>query len=64
MFHVLRLYGLPDKIIKGIETIYDNPAILFLSPDGATDSFQTTVKVIPLHHTSSLQQLTTCFALR
>lgn len=27
----------------------DNPAILVFSTDGATDLFQTTVKVIPLH---------------
>ena len=27
----------------------DNPAILVFSTDGATDSFQTTVKVMPLH---------------
>ena len=25
MLHILHLYGLPDKIIAGIETMYDNP---------------------------------------
>ena len=37
--HILHLYGLPDEIIAGIKTMYDNPETFVLSPDGTTDSF-------------------------
>ena len=46
MLHILHLYGLPDKIIAGIKTMYDNPETLVLSPDGATDSFFTTTGIL------------------
>ena len=42
MLHILHIYGLPDKIIARIKTMYDNPDTFVLSPDGATDSFFTT----------------------
>ena len=46
MLHVLHLYGLPDKTIAGIKTMYDNPETFVLSPDGATDSFFTTTGIL------------------
>ena len=46
MLHILHLYGLPDKIIAGIKTMYDNPETLVLSPDGSTDSFFTTTGIL------------------
>ena len=55
MLHILHLYGLRDKIITGVKTMYDNPETFVLTPNGATDSFFTTTgKVSHLHHTSSL----------
>ena len=46
MFHILQLYGLPDKIIAGIKTMYENPETFVLSPDGTTDSFLTTTGIL------------------
>ena len=46
MLHVLHHYGLPDKTIAGIKTMYDNPETFVLSPDGATDSFFTTTGIL------------------
>ena len=39
MLHILHLYGLRDKIITGVKTMYDNPETFVLTPNGATDSF-------------------------
>ena len=44
--HILHLYGLPDEIIAGIKTMYDNPETFVLSPDGTTDSFFTTTGIL------------------
>ena len=44
--HILHLYGLPDEIIAGIKTMYDNPETFVLSPDGTTDSFFTTTDIL------------------
>ena len=46
ILHILHLYGLPDKIIAGIKTMYENPETLVLSPDGTTDSFLTTTGIL------------------
>ena len=46
MHHILHIYGLPDKIIAGIKTMYDNPETFVLSPDRATDSFFTTTGIL------------------
>ena len=46
MLHILHLYGLPDKIIAGIKSMYDNPETYVLSPNGATDSFFTTAGIL------------------
>ena len=55
MFHILQLYGLPDKIITGIKTMYENPET-FVQMGPLTLSSQLLVyfKEIHLHHTSSL----------
>ena len=39
-------YGLPDTIIAGIKTMYDNLEAFVLSLDGATDSFFTTASIL------------------
>ena len=46
MLHILHLYGLPDKIIAGIKTMYDNPETFVLSLDGATNAFFTTAGIL------------------
>ena len=46
MLHILHLYGLPDKIIAGIKSMYDNPETFVLSPNEATDSFFTTAGIL------------------
>ena len=57
MLHVLHLYGLPNKTIAGIKTMYDNPEtfVLIVQMERLTLSSQPLVyfKVIHLHHTSS-----------
>ena len=46
MLHILYFYGLPDKIVVGVKTMYNNPETFVLSPDGATDSFFTTAGIL------------------
>ena len=46
MLHIPHPFGLPDKLIAGIKTIYDNPEKFVLSPDGATDSFFTITGIL------------------
>ena len=57
MLYILHLYGLPDKIIASIKTMYNNPETFVLSLDGAIDSFFTTAGTLlgdALECTSSL----------
>ena len=39
MFEILKLYGIPDKIIAAIKVFYTNTVSTVLSPDGETSPF-------------------------
>ena len=39
MFEILKLYGIPDKIIAAIKVLYTNTVSTVLSPDGETSPF-------------------------
>ena len=39
MFEILRLYGIPDKIIEAIKVMYTGTSSTVLSTDGETLSF-------------------------
>ena len=45
MLHILHVYALPDKLIAGFKTKYDNQEIFVLSPEKATDTFFTTTGI-------------------
>ena len=46
MLHILTMYGVPEKIIKAIQTMYENPSTFVATPDGPTDSFTTTTGIL------------------
>ena len=39
MFEILKLYGIPDKIISAIKVLYSNTTSTIMSPDGETSPF-------------------------
>ena len=39
MFEILKLYGIPDKIVSAIKVLYSNTTSTILSPDGETSPF-------------------------
>ena len=39
MFEILKLYGIPDKIISAIKVLYTDTSSTILTPDGETSSF-------------------------
>ncbi len=46
MFKILRVYGLPVKMVSAIQVMNENTEAIVLSPDGHTDPFQTKAGVL------------------
>ena len=46
MFEILLLYGIPNKIVQAIKSVYTNTKALVISPDGETDYFEILAGVL------------------
>ena len=46
MIKILQAYGIPERLVCGIETIYQNTKAQVLIPDGETEEFDITTGVM------------------
>ena len=46
MFEILKLYGIPDKIVSAIKVLYSNTTSTILSPDGETSPFSIVAGIL------------------
>ena len=46
MFQILRLYDIPEKLLKAIELMYSNTKVRVITPDGETQFFQIVAGVL------------------
>ena len=46
MFEILKLYGIPDKMIAAIKVLYTNTSSTILTPDGETPFFSIQADIL------------------
>ena len=46
MIKILHAYGIPERLVHAIETMYQNTKAQVLTPDGETEQFEITAGVM------------------
>ena len=46
MIKILQAYGIPERLVHAIETMYQNTKVQVLTPDGETEQFDITAGVM------------------